>query len=167
MAGTGGQGLIVMATFLAEAAMNEGKHVAQTQSYGVAQRGGFISAEVVISNERVLYQNTRKPDVILALHGVVGDRYDATSAPVLFDSTLLHKQLPHWLGIPFTKMAIDLGVVKAANIIALGAMACLRPIVQLASLETIARKRFKGSIADLNVQALKQGYEAAKALGVN
>lgn len=166
MAGTGGQGLIAMASLLAEAAIEEGRHVAQTQSYGVAQRGGFISAEVVIGSEPVLYQNTRNPDVIIALHGVVGSRYDACSAPVVFDSTLLERDLPNWIGIPCTAMAAELGVVKAANIVAMGAMARVRPIVSTESLEAAIRHRFKGKqrIAELNIQALRQGFAAAGAL---
>ncbi|MDR2573716.1 MAG: 2-oxoacid:acceptor oxidoreductase family protein [Desulfovibrio sp.] len=164
MAGTGGQGLVLMATFLGEAAIEEGLNVAQTQSYGVAQRGGFISAEVVASKGEVYYQSTRKPDVILALHGVVGSRYDNATSPVIFDSTLFEKNLPGWRPVPFTSIAQDLGAVKAANIVALGALLRFLPAISVASLEKVVRKRFKGKLGELNAEAIKRGYEAAGAL---
>ena len=91
MAGTGGQGLVSLATMLAESAISEGLNTIQTQSYGVAQRGGFISAEVLISDEEILFQQVRKPDVVTVLHSVVGNRYDNVDCPVVYDSTLVQK----------------------------------------------------------------------------
>jgi len=44
LAGSGGQGLIVAGIMLGEAAVLEGKNALQTQSYGIASRGGFSMA---------------------------------------------------------------------------------------------------------------------------
>ena len=161
MAGTGGQGLVLMATLLAEAAMVDGNNVAQSQSYGVAQRGGFISAEVVLSRKEVVFQQVRTPDIILALHGVVGGRYDAAQVPVLFDSTLFSKELPQWHAVPFTQIARGLGVVKAANIVALGAMTALCDAVSMQALETVVRGKFRAEVAEANLKALHLGRDAA------
>lgn len=163
MAGTGGQGLVSMASSLAKAAIEEGKRVVQTQSYGVAQRGGFVSAEVLISDQEILYQQVRKPSIILVLHGVVGQRYDQLNdVPVLYDSTLIaDKALSNWHPVPFTQLAMDLGNVKTTNMLGLGALARVMPLVSLASLEAVARASFKGAVADLNVRACQLGYEAA------
>ena len=54
MAGTGGQGLVFCSSFLAEAAIKSGKNVVQTQSYGISQRGGFISAEAIIDDGEIM-----------------------------------------------------------------------------------------------------------------
>lgn len=163
MAGSGGQGLVLMATLLGSAAIEAGMNVAQTQSYGVAQRGGFISAEVVASKGDVYYQCTRKPDVIVVLHGEVGSRYDKAMVPVIFDSTLFEKNLPGWHPIPFTAIARELGMVKAANIVALGALLRFLPAISTQNLETVVRRRFKGSAGDLNAKAIQRGYDAAGA----
>ena len=72
MAGTGGQGLVFCSSFLAEAAIKTGKNVVQTQSYGISQRGGFISAEVIIDDGEIMFQQVTKPDVIIAFCDVVG-----------------------------------------------------------------------------------------------
>lgn len=162
MAGTGGQGLVLMATLLAEAAMVDGKNVAQSQSYGVAQRGGFISAEVVMSEGEVVFQQVRTPNIILALHGVVGARYDEATVPVLYDSTLFTKDLPRWCAVPFTQIARELGVVKAANIVALGAMTGLCDAVSIEALETVVRRKFRAEVAEANIKALHLGKEAAQ-----
>ena len=164
MAGTGGQGLIVMAMFLAEAAMNEGYHVAQTQSYGVAQRGGLVSAEVIMDRQEILFQQVRQPSLVVALHGVVGTSYDAVSAPVLYDATYITKALPNWHAVPITDIARGLGNAKTTNMVGLGALAGFLPLVTLASLEELTRKQFRPELAALNIEALHKGYEAGKSV---
>ena len=67
LAGTGGQGLILSGILLAEAAILEGKNVAQTQSYGIASRGGLSLAEVIIDTDEIIFQQVQNPDCILAL----------------------------------------------------------------------------------------------------
>ena len=64
LAGTGGQGLILSGIMLAEAAMLEGKNVAQTQSYGIASRGGLSLAEVIVDEDEIIYQQVRAPDCV-------------------------------------------------------------------------------------------------------
>ena len=76
LAGTGGQGLILSGIILAEAAILEGKNVVQTQSYGIASRGGLSLAEVITDENAgfvveeidrrlgvVIFQNQRKLSV--------------------------------------------------------------------------------------------------------
>jgi len=49
LSGSGGQGIIMAAIILAEAAgVYDGKHVCQSQSYGPEARGGTSKAEVII-----------------------------------------------------------------------------------------------------------------------
>jgi len=54
LTGTGGQGLILAAIMLAEAGINAGRNVAQSQSYGPEARGGASRAEVILGNEVTL-----------------------------------------------------------------------------------------------------------------
>lgn len=175
MAGTGGQGLVSLATMLAESAMSEGLNTIQTQSYGVAQRGGFISAEVLISDAEILYQQVRVPDVITVLHGVVGARYDEAACPVVYDSTLVsigtRKDKPNWLGVPCTEIATELGDARAANIVALGAMLAVLPVLTPESMpkameDAIKRRFAKAKAQELNSAAFHKGYGIAReALG--
>ena len=67
LAGSGGQGLVMMGIILGQAAAEEGYTVAQTQSYGIATRGGVSFSEVVVSDEEILYPKTVMPDFIMTL----------------------------------------------------------------------------------------------------
>lgn len=164
MAGTGGQGLVSLAMLLAESAMSEGLNVIQTQSYGVAQRGGFVSTEVLISDGEILFQQVRKPDVIVVLHGVVGARYDKVDCPVVYDSTLVQKDIKGWIAVPCTEIATELGDVMAANMVAFGAMLAVLPVVTPESMETSIGHKFKKAAArEMNTKAFRKGYEMAKA----
>ena len=60
IAGSGGQGIIVMGQMLARAALLEGRNAAQTQSYGIAQRGGFCAAEVITDEDEILFQQVER-----------------------------------------------------------------------------------------------------------
>ena len=57
LAGTGGQGLILAGILLAEAAMLDGRNVVQTQSYGIASRGGLSLAEVIIDDDEFIFKH--------------------------------------------------------------------------------------------------------------
>lgn len=166
MAGTGGQGLVFVSSFLAEAAMLEGRNVVQTQSYGISQRGGFISSEVLMDSGEILFQQVSTPHMIIALNDVVGNRYDAAEAPVLYDSSLMRpREFSSWVGLPFTRAAEELKAPRAANLVALGAAATLGGFVRLESLVALARKKFAGPVADANVAALEKGAELARQHG--
>lgn len=161
MAGTGGQGLVFVASFLAEAAVSAGMNVVQTQSYGISQRGGFISAEVIIDENEILFQQVVKPSIIIALSDVVGTRYDNSAATVIYDNSLMKERgFPNWLGVPCSKIAKEAGVPKSVNLVALGAALRFCPAVSFETITAAALKSGNEKIAKLNAEALKRGYEA-------
>lgn len=164
LAGSGGQGLVLGGVILGEAAMLEGKNVVQTQSYGIATRGGFSQSEVIIADEEIIFQQVEKPDVILILSQETMDMYkDTPNAIILYDSDLTEAQTgDHFHGYPFTKMAIELGNSGTLNVIALGLISALTNIVSLESLQTILTDRF-GKKSALNLKALQKGVELAQA----
>lgn len=161
MAGSGGQGLIVSGVILAQAAIVEGRNVVQTQSYGIASRGGFSSAEVIIDEGEILYQQVQEADLALALTEEAMDKYAPlaeSGTPVFYDTSLLAPRTgKNFYGFPFTEMGGKLGHVGMANMIALGAMSAVTGMVSLQSLETVIRKRFSGKTAEMNIKALQAG----------
>jgi 2-oxoglutarate ferredoxin oxidoreductase subunit gamma len=66
-AGAGGQGLVTAALVLAQAATDCGFHVVQSQAHGPAARGGASSADVVLSDEPILYPKAKRLDFLIAL----------------------------------------------------------------------------------------------------
>ena len=63
-AGSGGQGVILAAVVVGEAAaIFEGLNSVQTQSYGPEARGGKSKSEVVISRGSIDYPKATTPDL--------------------------------------------------------------------------------------------------------
>ncbi len=167
LAGSGGQGLILSGILLAEAAMLEGRNVVQTQSYGIASRGGLSLAEVIVDDNEIIFQQVRVPDCVLALTEEAAKKYEAWPAkgvPMLYDSTLAEARSgPSFIGRDFTRRASDLGNAGSVNILALAALAAYTQAVEIASLERLLRKRFRGPALDLNLKLLALGSELAAA----
>ncbi|KUO75794.1 MAG: hypothetical protein APF81_23075 [Desulfosporosinus sp. BRH_c37] len=161
MAGSGGQGLVTSGIMLGEAAILEGKNVAQTQSYGIATRGGFSSAAVIIDREEIIFQQVEQPDIVLAFTEEAMEKFaQVDGTPVFYDTTLLKKRTgQNFYGFPFTKLATDLGKAGAANMIALGAMSALTGLVKAESLAEVVRQRFSAQALDLNLRALQIGAD--------
>jgi 2-oxoglutarate ferredoxin oxidoreductase subunit gamma len=165
LAGSGGQGLVVSGIMMAEAAIIEGKNVVQTVSYGIATRGGFSMAEVIIDREEIIFQQVQRADTVLALTEEAMERFQSfgeAGAVIFYDTTLLKERRGvHLYGHPFTEMAGRLGHVGMANIIALGCMAQMRGMVESRSLAEVIGKRFSGKTLALNLEALEAGIALA------
>lgn len=161
LAGSGGQGLVVSGTMLAEAAILEGKNVVQTVSYGIATRGGFSMSGVIIDREEIIFQEVENADLILALTEEALEKFRPQAGPgteIYYDTTLMKERREgHLHGHPFTEMAGRLGHVGMANIIALGCMAQQSGMVSADSLVEVIRQRFSGKTLEMNLRALEAG----------
>ena len=166
LSGSGGQGLVVSGMMLAEAAIMEGKNVVQTVSYGIATRGGFSMAEVIIDREEIIFQEVQNADIVLALTEEAMEKFQSSAGSgtdVFYDTTLIKdREGEHLYGHPFTDMASRLGHVGMANIIALGCMAQNKGMVKTESLADVIRKRFSGKTLALNIGALEAGAALAR-----
>lgn len=168
LSGSGGQGLILMGIILAEAiGIYDGKHVAQTQSYGPEARGGSSKAEIVVSDEEIDYPEALKLDLLLAMNQKSCDDYYMDLKPdgvLIVDSTFV-TQVPIQKAyqIPFTGIARETFQREmVANIIALGAISELTSIVSVKAIETAVLARVPKGTEQLNRDALKTGITAAK-----
>ena len=167
LAGSGGQGLILSGILLAEAAMQEGRNVVQTQSYGIASRGGLSLAEVIVDDDEIVYQQVRSPDCVLALSEEAAARFQGWAArgvPVLYDSTIAApRDGEHFVGRPFTQTASDLGSAGSVNLLALAAVAAMTGVVSIATLEELVRRKFRGEALATNLRMLAAGSELLAA----
>jgi len=163
LAGSGGQGLVLAGIMLGEAAVLEGRNVVQTQSYGIASRGGLSLAEVIIDRQEIIYQQVQEPDIILALTEEALEKYAGLSEKgtrIFYDTTLAKPRAgANLTGYPFTKIASDLGNVTSVNILSLGAMAAAIPMVKPESLTGVIRKRFHGKALEMNLKVFQTGME--------
>jgi 2-oxoglutarate ferredoxin oxidoreductase subunit gamma len=170
LSGSGGQGIIMAAIVLAEAAgVYDEKHVCQSQSYGPEARGGTSKAEVVISNQTIDYPKAIKPDLLLTMNQEACNTYfpDLKADGLLVvDSTLVH-QIPtnRVAAIPFTRIARkEIGKEMVANMVALGAVGVLSQIISLKNLEQALMARVPEGTKEINRKALYAGIEAAKRI---
>jgi len=168
LSGSGGQGLILMGIILAEAVgIYEKKYVAQTQSYGPEARGGSSKSEVIISDEEIDYPKAIKLDFLLAMNQKSCDEFypDLKEDGVLLVDSTFVSQLPtpRAYQIPFTRIAREKFKREVvANIIALGSLTQLTPIVSRKSMELAVLSRVPKGTEKLNSDALRAGISAAK-----
>jgi 2-oxoglutarate ferredoxin oxidoreductase subunit gamma len=168
LSGSGGQGLILMGIILAEAiGVYDGKHVAQTQSYGPEARGGSSKSEVIVSDEEIDYPKAMKLDLLLAMNQKSCDEFFPDLKPegiLIVDSTFVTQvPTPKLFQIPFTRIAREKFKREVvANIIALGALSQLTPIVSAKAIESAVLAKVPKGTEKLNRDALRAGMNAAK-----
>jgi len=170
LSGSGGQGIIMAAIVLAEAAgVYDEKYVCQSQSYGPEARGGTSKAEVIISNQTIDYPKAIKPDLLLTMNQEACNTYFPdlkTEGLLVVDSTLVH-QIPtnRVAAIPFTRIARkEIGKEMVANMVALGAVGVLSQIILLKNLEQALMARVPKGTEEINRKALHAGIDAAKRI---
>ena len=168
LCGSGGQGIILAAIVLAEAAgIFEGYNVSQTQSYGPEARGGRCKAEVVISSRQIDYPKAIQLDMMLAMNQASCDAYCYDFKPnglLLVDSGLVD-QAPtsRVVALPFTQIARDVAATdKVANIVALGVLANFCPLLSRKSLEAALFARVPPETRKINRKALQAGIKSAE-----
>lgn len=168
LSGSGGQGLLLAGIVLAEAAILDDKNAVQTQSYGPEARGGASKAEVVISETDIDYPKATDPDYLLALTTEAYRTYGKLMGKglIILDSSVeLAADIPgRTVRVPILETAAkDIGKKVVANIVALGVLAGISGIVKPATLELAVRNRVPQGTEDLNLQALRKGFELAAA----
>jgi len=143
--GSGGQGLILSARTLATALTLDGKKVAQSQSYEPTSRGGLSRSDLVVAQETVDYPLTTKLDYLIILDQVAAhvslDLLTKDSIVILDQVKVSDPpvgKFTHY-SFPLTEAALELGNVRATNIVALGALVALGQFCSRESGRTGAR----------------------------
>ncbi len=163
LAGKGGQGIMLGGAILAEAAMLDGKDVAETQEYGPEARLGATKADLIISKRQIAFPEVHKADFLLCLSRPAYLRYSKTLAK---DGTMIAEETlreemgdsPQVVYLPMRATALGLGSELYTNIIGLGALAALSGAVTKESLENSIRSRVKVETVTANFAALDLGY---------
>ncbi len=165
LTGAGGQGLILAAIVLAEAAVNDNKNVVQTQSYGPEARGGASMAGIIIDVDTIEYPKVTRPTVLLCMNQVSFNKYlpkVEQECIIIVDSTFVsgpfHKDYKIQ-PFPITRMAREkLEREVVANMLALGVINAATGLVSRDIFrESIFKFAPKGS-GELNQQAFDLGY---------
>jgi 2-oxoglutarate ferredoxin oxidoreductase subunit gamma len=168
LAGLGGQGLILAGIILAEAAgIYEGKEVVQTQAYGAEARGGFSRSDVVISDEQILYPKASSLDFLLAMSQSAYEENLPSlkkGGVLLIDTAYVSEVSGHNIyAIPFSRIARNtFSRENVANIIALGAITQIFPVISQESMEKAVLNRVPKRFIEMNKKAFQEGVKAGK-----
>lgn len=173
IAGSGGQGVILLSVILAEAyGMYEGFEIAQTQSYGPEARGGACRAELVVSDSLIDFVKVDKIRYFVVFNEVAFKKYagDIGEETIIFaDSSLISKEMlekyPAVQTIEATDIAGKKFDVMSANIVMLGFLAAKLPHIKLSSAEEALRRMVPPASLKTNLAALQAGFERGKSDG--
>jgi len=168
LSGSGGQGLLLAGIVLAEAAILDDKNAVQTQSYGPEARGGASKAEVVVSDDDIDYPKATDPDFLLALTAESYRSYGPLMGKglIIVDSSVaLSADIKaRTLAVPILETAgVTVGKKVVANIVALGVLGGLSKAASRACLETAVVNRVPKGTEELNLRALRAGFDLADA----
>jgi 2-oxoglutarate ferredoxin oxidoreductase subunit gamma len=170
-AGFGGQGILMMGTLLAKAAMQEGHEVAWVPSYGPEMRGGTAYCTVVISDKPIASPIIKSPLHLVAMNGPSLEKFAPTLKPggvIVINSSLISADAGRddcdILKVPAVEIAKDLGNAKAANVVALAAFVARAGIVPIEALKKSVEASFakKPKLIPLNMKAVDAGVDAAR-----
>ncbi|MFW9597508.1 MAG: 2-oxoacid:acceptor oxidoreductase family protein [Paludibacter sp.] len=138
IAGFGGQGVLSMGKILAYSGLMQGQEVSWMPSYGPEQRGGTANVTVILSEERISSPVLNMYDTAIILNQPSLERFESKVKPggtLIFDSNGFHK-FPtrtdiNIYRIDATEYAYKNDVTKTMNMIILGGLLKVRPIVQV------------------------------------
>jgi 2-oxoglutarate ferredoxin oxidoreductase subunit gamma len=172
ISGFGGQGTLFAGQILAYAGMDAGKHVTWIPSYGPEMRGGKARCTVVVSDEEIGSPIVRRPFSAVVLNIPSMEAYGPAVRPdgvLIVNSSLIDLSSDRdditVLYVPATEMATDMGNVRVANMILLGAWAVATGVVtpgQLAQALADHLPPDKQKLVSINQEALRRGVEVAR-----
>jgi 2-oxoglutarate ferredoxin oxidoreductase subunit gamma len=173
LTGFGGQGVILAGQIIGRAAtLGDKKNAVMIQSYGPESRGGACSAELIISEERILYPLVAKPDMVVAMSQEAYSKYASELAPdgiLIIDQDLVapkrsRKKRARLYAIPATRLAEELGRKIVANIVMLGALVALTGVISVEAAKDSILSLIPKGTEELNLSAFRRGYDYGEEL---
>jgi 2-oxoglutarate ferredoxin oxidoreductase subunit gamma len=170
LSGSGGQGVILAAIIIADAAIEQGLNAIQTQSYGPEARGGASKAEVIISNDNINYPKIIDANILLSLTQNSYEKYieslDKDGILIVDDHIKLTADKPLKVySLPILRSSHEkFETNMVANIISIGA------IYALLGEDTIDKDIMIGSITERvppvtvqkNIDAFEEGIKLVR-----
>ena len=168
--GLGGHGVLVLGQLLAEGGMPAYKNVLYFPNYGATMRWGDCECTVILSDEDqgVSSPASFNPDILVAMSSTMLERYQkmvkANGLILINSSTIPDKAQREDIDVcyvPATELASQVGTVKIANLVLLGALIQKTDVLPLEAIDEALKKRLgekvKQDLLELNEKALRQG----------
>lgn len=176
LAGAGGQGALTIGKFIAEVLMTKYR-VTWFPSYGAEVRGGTAHCHVVISDQEIANPVVEEATALLIMNQASYLRFRERMSPdgVLVTNSSLVKLDPPTvvattMEVAASELATEMGDIRVANMIMLGALNQVKPLMTVAELNrmvdhVLGTSPSKARISDLNKQAFVVGQNEAARVG--
>jgi len=172
IAGFGGQGVLLIGKLLAGAGMDEGREVSWLPSYGPEMRGGTANCNVILSEELIGAPIVTEATCLIAMNLPSLDKFEHSLVPgglLLYNRSLVPREPVRTdivsIGIAANEIATELGSLKVANAVMLGAYLGVTQAVRRETLEAELRHALgegKQHLFEINQRALDAGMAQAR-----
>jgi 2-oxoglutarate ferredoxin oxidoreductase subunit gamma len=166
IAGFGGQGVILSAIIIGKAAsIYQGAYATMTQNFGPEARGGACSAQLLLSDQPILYPYVTQPDIMVVMSQEAYTRF----VPELKEGGILIVEqdlvrvtdLPRQTKVyscPATRLAEELGKRMVLNSVMVGFFAAVTQLLEPESVRKAVADSVPSGFRDLNLQAFDKGH---------
>lgn len=174
IAGFGGQGVLSMGKILAYAGLMEGKEVTWMPAYGPEQRGGTANVTVIVSDDPVSSPILSSYDTAIVLNQPSLEKFEPKVKPggtIIYDGYGISEP-PTRKDINIYRIdamdaAAEMNLIKTFNMIVLGGLLKIHPVVKIESVLSALRKTLPERHHHLipkNEEAIRKGMEIIKKL---
>ena len=175
ISGFGGQGALFAGQVLTYAGMDEGRMVSWIPSYGPEMRGGTAHCTVIISDEPIASPLVEHPSSCIAMNPESMDKFEPlvrAGGYLVVNASLVRRRSARnditVAEVPANEVANELGSSKAANLVLLGALLALNPMVSLDSVKRALEEHIppaRRHTLEPNKRALDRGASAVAERG--
>ena len=170
--GLGGQGVILAGIITGKAAaLFDNKEATLTQAFGPEARGSACSAQVVVSDETILYPYVTRPRILVSMSQ---DAYSKFSPQIAQGGLLLIEEdmvkadpIPNGgivHSVPATRIAEELGRRMVLNIVMVGFFASITKLIGVDAMRKAVEDSVPPGTTDLNLRAFDRGFEWGEKL---
>ncbi|MCX6581781.1 MAG: indolepyruvate oxidoreductase subunit beta [Candidatus Aminicenantes bacterium] len=182
ISGVGGQGVLTASDLLSDVLLEEGYDVKKSEVHGMSQRGGDVISTIrygtqVFSPLPSLYEtdyilsfeklealrniNYLSKDGVIMVNDYVWEPLPVAAGfekyPENIEETL-KKYAARVIMVPATDIAVELGNIRATNVVLVGVLAANMDIAKNIWVNVVRRK-VPPKFIDLNIEAFEKGYK--------
>ena len=167
LAGFGGQGVILSAIVLGNAAsIYQGAFATMTQNFGPEARGGACSAQLVVSDSPVLYPYVTLPDILVVMSQEAYVRFGSElkdGGIMIVEQDMVRvsdlKQGIQVYSVPATRIAEELGKRMVLNTVMVGFFTAITHLLDPDAVRKAVADSVPPSFRELNLKAFEKGLE--------
>jgi 2-oxoglutarate ferredoxin oxidoreductase subunit gamma len=174
LGGFGGQGVILAGIIVGKAAaLYDKKNATLTQAFGPEARGSSCSAQLMVSEEPILYPYVHRPNIMVLMSQDAYTRFSPEVAPggsLIVEEDLVRTdpvaQGAKVFRIPATRIAEELGRRMVLNIVMVGFFTAVTKLLGPEAVRKAVADSVPKGTTELNLRAFDRGFDwATRAKG--